>query len=246
MTKPGLHTIYGLYLTDQPAVILYVGSWCAATLDERLRQHREGEAPRSRKMAVRDSINIRNLQMHVLTYWMAGIEPNPEGEITRGLQARGQCRWNHPYAFTTGDAQRGGRKTNATWGRTAEAHEHRVRTGRKVQATWGQTSEGHEAHARGGRRLKESGWSQTREGQETLSRAGHVGGRKGGLIGGRALADSGWHESPEGHKAHVRAGCNQPYEAKILGPCTRWHADRPKINRLCTECAALVLRRQIP
>ena len=67
----------------------------------------------TRKLAERNGINTRDLGMRVLQYWLSGDEPNPEGMVTKKLQAKGQCRWNYPYIFSTEDNQRGVYTANA-------------------------------------------------------------------------------------------------------------------------------------
>jgi len=276
------HAIYGLYLPDQPDVILYAGSWRVATLDERLRQHREGKAPITRKMATKSGVNTGDLRMRVLDYWMSGGD-NPEGEITIVLQAKDQCRWNFPHALSTEDSRRGVctangrmspeerkqnarkgglataagwsktprghavhvrcghiggpiggpigiRKTNETWGKTPEAHEHRVRIGRIGGAISGPINAAkisHEDRVRGARTANARMTPEQR--QENARKGGLVGGRKGGLIGMRRMMGT-WGLTLEAHDARVQAG--------YLRACVRWHPDRPKIDRLCAECAA--------
>ena len=145
------HVIYGLYLPDQVDVILYAGSWCAATVDERLRQHHAGECRTTTKMAAKQGIDPKHLRMRILVYWTSGVELSPEGKIIFALQAQGQSRWNSPHAFSTEDSRRGARKLNETWGKSAAAHEMHVRNGhlfaRRTNQTWGKTPEAHQAEA---------------------------------------------------------------------------------------------------
>lgn len=243
MTKLGLHAIYGLYLPDQPGVILYVGSWCTATLDERLRQHQDGEARMTMKCAARQGIRTADLRMHILCYWMAGSEPNPEGKITRGLQARGQGRWNHPHAFSTEDSQKGGRirmlkmsredraragriggpiggrKMQATWGKTPEAHEQSVRTMRKLQEGYCKTPEAHEMHLRVGHKIQEL--AKTPEGRELFAQTGRIAGLK---------TQAGWGKTPEAQEVRVHAG--------RISAHLHWHVNRGIINPQCPLCKA--------
>jgi len=195
------HVIYGLYLPDQVDVILYAGSWCAATVDERLRQHHAGECRTTTKMAAKQGIDPKHLRMRILVYWTSGVELSPEGKIIFALQAQGQSRWNSPHAFSTEDSRRGARKLNETWGKSAAAHEMHVRNGhlfaRRTNQTWGKTPEAHQAEARGARKQREI-----------------------------------WGQTPEAHKAFARNG--------RLANCVRHHAGRPKVDRLCAECAAKV------
>lgn len=247
------HAIYGLYLPDEPTAILYAGSWRVATLDERLRQHREGECRTTAKMAARGGVETSDLRMRVLAYWMSGVDPNPENKIMLGLQAARQCRWNHPYALSSEDTQRGGRagahKMHETWGKTPEGHAHHVRIGgitarKMVESGWHQSLKGHAHHVRAGRiggpiaASKVRELAKTSEGHAMFARTGRLGGLLGGPIGGRHLGESGWHETPEAHEAHIRGGRNGWRVSGRIAICTRWHSDRPKIDRLCAECAA--------
>ena len=245
MSRNRQHAIYGLYLPDQPDAILYAGSWRVATLDERLRQHRHGACRTTAKMAARGGVETNDLRMRVLTYWMSGVDPNPENEVTLGLQAQGACRWNHPYAFSREDNQRGGRtggpiggrKMNETWGKTPKAHEARVRGGHIGN---------HEGKARGGRNVsREDHIRAGRIGARNQSpEAKAHGGRIGGPIGARKTNDT-WGTTPEAHEARVRGGrismSRMSDEDRIrgghLGTCAHWHSERPKIDRLCAECA---------
>lgn len=102
-----LHAIYGLYLSDQPDIILYVGSWSMATLADRLWQHRKGQCRTTKKMAQKNGIQTSRLHMRVLRYWTSGIDRCPEAEIARQLQADGQCRWNGPYTWSPEENRRG-------------------------------------------------------------------------------------------------------------------------------------------
>ena len=258
------HAIYGLYLPDQPDVILYAGSWRVATLDERLRQHRDGECRTTAKMAVRGGVETSDLRMRVLAYWISGADLNPEGEIVLGLQMQGQCRWNHPYAFSTEDNQRGGRIGMSKVSREDHARAGRIgmsKMSREDRARGGRISMSkmsREDRARGGRtslskRSPEdrvtyarigslasaaSGWHQSPEGQAAHIRAGRIGGRK--------TAENGWHQTPEGQAAYIRAGrigmskMSREDHARggRIANCARWHSDRPKVDRLCAECAA--------
>ena len=204
------HAIYGLYLPDQPSVILYVGSWRVATLDERLCQHREGKAPLTRKMAAKNGVNTADLRMRTLAYWMSE-DGNPEGEIVLTLQSQGQGRWNFPHTLSSGDCRRGAQN---------QPHEARVRCGRnqplEAKARGGRIgaqNQPHEARVRGGQtsmakwtpkeRLASAAWSRSLKGREAKVRAGRIGGR----ISGRP------------------------------NNCARWHTGRPKVDRLCAECA---------
>jgi len=244
------HAIYGLYLPDRPDAILYAGSWRVATLDERLRQHRNGECKTTAKMAARGGVALAALRMRVLAYWMSGVDPNPENEVTLGLQGQGWCRWNHPYAFSSEDSQRGGhigghiggrmgnREGKARGGRNGsrnQPREARVRGGRTALGK--RSPEQRVACARiGGRKTAESGWHQTPEAHEAHVRGGRIGGRIGGLIGGRNC-------SREDHARAGRIGMSKMSREDHarggrLGNCARWHSDRPRIDRLCAECAA--------
>jgi hypothetical protein len=82
----------------------------------------------------------------------------------------------------------------------------------------------HEDHVRAGYKTKE-GWGRTPEAQEQRLRAGRIGSRK--------AHEGGWLQTHEGHIATQRG-------ARITN-CFRWHSDRPKVNRLCAECAAKTL-----
>lgn len=219
MNRNRQHAIYGLYLADRPDVILYAGSWRVATLDERLHQHRDGACRTTAKMAARGGVETTDLRMCVLAYWMSGIDASPENGVILDLQDRGECRWNGPYAWSTEDCRKAGRI--------------------------------------GGRKLAEGGWHQSPEGQEAHSRAGHIGITKMSYDdrarGGRRMKENGWHETPEAHEAHVRGGRiggrttmdKMVPEQRLrfwraggrLRACSRWHSDRPKVDRLCAECA---------
>lgn len=228
------HAIYGLYLSAASDVVLYAGSWRVATLDERLRQHRAGECRTTAKMAARQGLDTNFLRMRVLAYWMSGVEASPEGKVILGLQARGQCRWNHPYTMSTKDCQQGAYSMHATWGRTDEAHEIWVRIGRI------------------------GGYKGNREGK---ARGGHIGGLIGGLIGGHlgnheakvqgghiggCRAAEGWGRTPEAQEQRIRAGRigssktfhEEHVRGAHIGNCTRWHSGRPKVDRLCAQCTA--------
>ena len=208
------HAIYGLYIPDHPDAILYAGSWRVATLDKRLRQHREGKCRTTTKMAARDGVATGDLQMRVLAYWMSGVDPNPENEMTLGLQARGWCPWNSRYVFTRQDNQVGAHK---------QPREAKSRGARKLNETWGQTPEAHEARRRA---ASIGGRNQSRE-------AKAAGGHIGGPIGGRKTQAT-WGKTPEAQEARR---CGGRIGGRLTN-CTRWHADRPKGDRLCAECAA--------
>lgn len=264
MTKPGLHAIYGLYLPDQPAVILYVGSWCVATLDDRLRQHREGGCKTTSKCAARNGVETSDLRMRVLRHWMAGTEPNPEGEMTRGLQVHGQCRWNHPYALTTEDSRKGGlisgpinirkmsRDDLARAGRiggpigmskmSREDHARGGRKGvRKMMEIYGRTLEAHEMHLRVGRKIQEL--AKTPEGRELFARTGRIAGLK---------TQAGWGKTPEAQEVRIRNGhmnglklaqrgwhqSPEGQEHHVSAMHQRWHINRGIINPECELCKA--------
>jgi general stress protein YciG len=236
------HAIYGLYLWDEPDIILYAGSWRVVRLDKRLRQHRAGECRTTAKMAAKQGIDTNALRMRVLAYWMSGAEPSPEGKMIVTLQALGQCQWNHPYAMSTEDGRIGGhnttakmtpeqlsrrgriggrigvRKLNQTWGKTAMAHAHRVRVG-----AIGGRNVSREDHARAGRigGHKTQELAKTPNGSELFARTGRIGGLK---------MQAGWGKMPEAHEARIHGG--------RIASCTRWHSDRPKVDRLCMECTA--------
>jgi hypothetical protein len=274
MSRNRQHAIYGLYLPDQPDVILYAGSWSVATLDERLRQHRDGECRTTAKIAARGGVKTDDLRMRVLAYWISGVDQNPEGEVVLGLQVQGWCRWNHPYALSTEDSRRGGRISgrklaDSGWHQTLEgreAHSRAARIGgrmgwraltREERAAIGRASlakrtpEQRTATARSAGRAsmakrtredrwaiaaKSATWSRSPEGREARARAGS--------IGGRNLMASGWHQSPEGQEAHTRSGRisingmsrEEHAHGGYIVCCARYHADRPKIDRLCVEC----------
>ena len=132
------HAIYGLYLSGEPGTVLYAGSAPLVTtgalredgknagLEKRLMLHRCGCVRTTAKCAARHGIDPLDLHMRVLQYWTSGTEDCPEGALIQELQTHGQCRWNHPYAWTTEDSQRGGRTAME---RHPEIHATGARTG---------------------------------------------------------------------------------------------------------------------
>lgn len=133
------HFIYGLYHPDRPRIILYVGSDVEGGTRHDVHVH--GGCRTTAKCAARDGVPLAELRQRVLRRWISG-EENPEGEVTRALQARGQARWNHPYAFSNADSRKGGRKGGRNGGRKVQATHKCNGTGfydpevqRKVQAT---------------------------------------------------------------------------------------------------------------
>lgn len=229
---PRQHAIYGLYLPEEPNVVLYAGSWRVATLDERLRQHREGGAPLSRKMAARCGIDTADLQMRVLAYWISGVDPNPEGEITLRLQAQGWCRWNFPHTLSSEDSRRGARVVSERM--THEERSDRSRAGAHNQAREGKVRGGHI----GGLRVREL--ALTPEGHDLFVRNGRI----GGAMGARKT-NSIWGKTRAAFEARTEAGGiggrNGSHQDKVrsgrIGNCVRYHTDRPKVDRLCAECA---------
>lgn len=103
------HAIYGLFRTGRPREILYVGSSLEANLVARLEQHRAGMCKTTAKMAIRHSVPLSELRIHVLRLWQGGIEPSPERRIMRLVRAFGMGRWSHPHAFTSEEGMRGSR-----------------------------------------------------------------------------------------------------------------------------------------
>jgi len=207
------HAIYGLYLPDQPDAILYAGSWLVATLDERLRQHRQGEAPMTRKLAARNGVETSDLRMRILAYWMSGGD-NPEGKITSVLQSQGQCRWNFPHTLTTADCRKGmsrmSREDHARGGRasggiafrriTPEQHRKNSRKGMRT-ANARMTHAQHRENSRKGSRV-----ANERMTPEERSEKARIAAFR---------ANETWGQTIAAHEHRTRAG--------RLANCTRWH-----------------------
>ena len=92
--------------------ILYVGSWLRATVKSiRLPMHQQGRARQTAKCAARDGVDLTSLRMVELQTWTSDADGNPEGRVTRALQAKGQCRWNFPHTLSHEDTQKGGQRS---------------------------------------------------------------------------------------------------------------------------------------
>ena len=106
------HVVYGLFHPMSPRIIRYVGSSRADRLEARLEQHRQGKVKTTAKMSAKSGVPLAHMKERILDRWTTGN--STEYRVMRLCQAFGLARWNHPYAFSSEDLRKGGRK-GAEW-----------------------------------------------------------------------------------------------------------------------------------
>jgi len=208
--KMQFHVIYGLSLVDSPRAILYVGSCLASRYEDRMLEHRGGNVPTTRKMAIRDGASLHDLRARILRRWL-GPGGNPEARVMRLVQAFGMGQWCGKHQFSSTDGSKGALARNARHGNpfSSMLEKTRLMTSRK----------------NGLARMD----GLTRQERSELARIGGLaGGRKGGLARKANMTPE--RLSEIGRKAGRASPTNRTNHI-------RWHVNRGITNPACGLCA---------
>ena len=95
----------------------------------RLEEHRGGKCATTTKMAAKHRVPLSDLRAHVMRTWRA---ESTEGRVMRLCRTLGMARWNHPYAFSSGDGKRGGAAKFAMYGNTYKFSDADRRRGKRT------------------------------------------------------------------------------------------------------------------